>query len=173
MKHLRIFIVLGLFIIVTLIVLFLLLSNSSKKPPTSTVVENPFAQISSNTTETPDAYVKSFYLWYLQVLSKDQNFSSSPDFKIQINKWLTPVFVANWDSIVTSTDEDPVLLSQDFQDSWITTIRAQAITTSSADSSTILLTLGDGTDTHQVIVHVTRAATGQWQIASVDNPSTN
>ena len=169
MKNWKIILPAALLILILGILLFFFLAQS--KPAQVTTPYNPFADVSNNPAETPDAYTSAFYTWYLQVLAKDQSYSSSPDFKTSIQKWLTPEFVANWNSIVENTDADPVLLSQDYQDSWLTNIRT-AIVSQSATDSTVEISLGTGTDQQLLSVHLIRTD-NQWRIASVDPASPN
>ena len=165
MKYLKFIIpVLVLILVVGILAIFFTRKQSS--PPESAVPYNPFADVSSNPSETPDAYTTSFYTWYLQVLSTNQSFSSSPDFKSSISQWLTPEFVANWDSIVENTDQNPVLLSQDIQSSWSGNIHT-AIASQSQTDATIDVSLGTAPDQQLLAVHLVRNSNG-WRIASVD-----
>jgi hypothetical protein len=168
MKYWKIILAILVVLVLALVLFFVLSQKPSAKPATS--IPNPFADVTSNTSETPDAYTSAFYSWYLQVLAKDQTFSSSPDFKSQIGQWLTPELVANWNSIVENTDENPVLLSQDIADSWVTNVNASVVNQSATDA-TVLVSLGTSTDLHQLIVRLVRS-NDKWSIASVD-PASN
>jgi hypothetical protein len=170
MKYLKIIIPISILILgIGITLLFFL-----QKPHTPTQTKtpyNPFAEISNNPAETPDAYTTAFYTWYLQVLSNDQNFSSSPNFKSSISQWLTPEFVANWNSIVENTDQNPVLLSQDTQDSWASNIRTALVNQSTTDS-TVEVSLGTTPNQQILLVHLVHNE-NQWRIASVDLAAPN
>jgi hypothetical protein len=169
MKNWKIILPIVLVVLILGTLLFFFLTPS--KPAQVTTPHDPFADVSNNPAETPDAYTSAFYTWYLQVLATDQNFSSSPIFKSSISQWLTPEFVANWDSIVENTDQNPVLLSQDIQSSWASDIHT-AINNQSATDSTVQVSLGTGTDQQLLTFHLVRT-NNQWRIASVDPVSPN
>jgi serine/threonine protein kinase len=113
----------------------------------------------------PSAAVASFYTWYLRGMINNPRFTSSPEFKSSTPKWLSSDFINNWQKIVAAHGVDPVTLSQDYQKSWISSI-APLVTYQSATTSTIVVTLGTGSEVHGVRVHLV-FSNGNWLISSV------
>jgi hypothetical protein len=128
-------------------------------PPTSTPLSTMLAE------QSPSEFVKYFYTWYLGGLSKDLAFSTSDTLAQGAGQWLTGDFSNNWQNAIDSTGTDPALLTQDYQDSWLSSIAATT-QSQTAESATVLVTLG--TDSHAQIVTVTLLKiNGAWRISAV------
>ena len=119
----------------------------------------------TNTSTDPARFAGDFYRWYL---------SWKGTGPYGLGDWLTPEFVSNWQSIIDATDDDPVLLAQDTQRSWLTNITALAVSADAA-SSTVDVSLGSGPDLHSLSVSLVRGSNG-WRISAVsfigDAPAT-
>ena len=85
----------------------------------------------------------SFYKWYVKAYAASNDLYDSAEFKSQIGNWLTPAFVANYRQILANTESDPVLYSQDYQSSWLTTVNAD-VSGRSATTTAVVVTLGSG-----------------------------
>jgi Protein of unknown function (DUF3828) len=160
-----------LVVIVSLVIIAVILTSRPSIPATpSTPPPNPYVSVESSTQETtttasPATFAADFYAWYLQNLINNPGFTTSPQFKSSLGKWLTPDFINNWQKITTSTGSDPVTLLQDYQNSWLTNINPSIVDQSST-TSTVLASLGTPGELQRVIVHLV-FANGTWLIASV------
>jgi hypothetical protein len=144
-------------------------------PTTTPSTDNSYFGQSTQTTTivpvTPEAqatdpseFTKNFYAWYLDGF-KNITFSRSDKFKSEINNWLTPDFLQNWSAITQDSGSDPVLLAQDYFDSWITNMQT-SITTQTATTSTVMLTLGTSSQKNILSVSLVKHDTS-WRIDSV------
>lgn len=148
-------------------------STGSVSTSTTTVVvtTNP-AQNETllNKVAAPDEFTKNFYTWYLQGVTRNIKFVSTTQFSSTIGDWLTQDFALNFRDIASRTNGDPVLLAQDYQNSWATNIQT-TVTDRSATSSTVILSMGNSSELHKVAVHLI-SAENTWRVSSV-TPSSN
>lgn len=161
-----------LIIIVVGIALFLFFSSRGTSTGPATTSTGPrFGQPAQNIplpnqTLSPTAFATNFYTWYLQGLMNDQTFDGSDQFKSTINNWLTPDFIANWSTIVENTDANPVLLAQDYANSWSTNVNTSVVS-QTATTITVLVSLGISSELKKLTVELVRITDGTWRIASV------
>lgn len=138
-------------------------TNSTFGQPAQNV---PLPKQISNQTSSPAQFAANFYTWYLQGLMSNQSFSNSNQFKSGITDWLTPDFITNWSTIIENTDMNPVLLAQDYANSWLTNINTSVVT-QTATTTTVLVSLGTSSQIHNLTVDLMNIADGTWRIASV------
>ena len=115
---------------------------------------------------SPTTFVTGFYSWYLQGIANDPRFVLSDQYKSAINNWLTLDFISNWDSIVTNTNENPVLLSQDYADSWLNNINASVVSQTST-TTVVLVSLGTSSTPHKLTVELSPVDNNMWRIVRV------
>jgi hypothetical protein len=154
-------------ILVVLILLFILgvfliarTPNSSTEPITQNVTP------ASPSAPPPTAIAQGFYAWYLRGEINDENFASSSDYTSGLSQWLTPNFLANYQTAAANTDVNPFTQSQDYEDSWATNIQTTIISQTNT-LSTILVTLGTGSDTQNLILQLLPIG-GYWKIDSIE-----
>ena len=116
-------------------------------------------------TNTPDGLTHAFYKWYLYEFANGLNHSGDPAFVSSLRTWLTDGFVSQFAQMANDTDQDPVLLAQDWSRSWpahiATTLRGQTATTAE-----VLVSLGTGDELKQLHVSLILTSSG-WRIASI------
>lgn len=91
--------------------------------------------------------VATCYAWYIQALIDDAAYTNPEGYLAQLHTCFTDRFIASWPAISESTGVDPVLLSQDFDPSWVS-----AITVEKVNADTVLVTLGGGESAQVLIV---------------------
>ncbi len=168
----RLLFILGVFCVASLVLFglyfFFLRSPSSTGPtdtiPTTQPIQNPYTGATQKKV-SPSEFTTIFYQWYLQGLAKGPAFSSSQEFTSSLSQWLTPSFISSLGALTDNTDSDPVLLAQDYQNSWYTHLSPQIIEQTET-TSTVRLTLGMEADEHVVVVHL-ELTDGQWRISAV------
>ena len=116
-------------------------------------------------TQDAQSFVWSFYDWYLHGVTGNLHFTTSAEFKSSLPKLLSADFIRNWQKIIDTTDVDPLLLTQDQLNSWISNIKTVAAY-QSATTSTVLVSLGTGSETYNLRVHLT-FMNNAWLISSV------
>jgi hypothetical protein len=168
----------GILIIIVCAVLYVLTAPPEPPAPappqatstTATVTQTPSIPVVvpqvQNQTASPTEFTKNFYTWYLQGLVNDQRFSGSDEFRSSVSRWLTPEFIAAWDSIIEQTNANPILLAQDYASSWSTNITT-SIGTETATTTTIIVTLGVPREERKLIADLVRTNEGAWRIARV------
>jgi hypothetical protein len=157
-------IILLIVVIGAFVFLFILPRNTTLGTNTSS-----FPLSAEQKVTQPDAFVTNFYTWYLTEFSSDIQFDSNPKFIGAITNWLTPSFAANLKAISDSTEQDPILLAQDYQNSWLQNITT-TILSSTPTTSNVLLSLGTPAEFHQLVVHLVLIG-GVWHIDSVSSPT--
>jgi hypothetical protein len=115
--------------------------------------------------KSPSHLVTSFYRWYLHRYMSDLHFKSSPGFGSSLATRLSPDFISNWQKILNTHDVDPVLLSQDYGNTWISNIKT-SVAYESTTKGTVLVSLGTGSDIHNLRVHLV-FMNNRWLISSV------
>lgn len=129
----------------------------------------PVPQEISNQTSSPAEFTKDFYAWYLQGIMKDASFPNSDQFKSTIHNWLTPDFIANWQTMIENINVSPILLAQDYANSWSTNITASA-TSQTATTTSVLVSLGTISDLKRLVVELVPVTDGTWRISRISNP---
>jgi len=160
------------FLIVILLIVFKLFLSSHTEP-TQPTQSDPFqgvtAQSQSLQTDTPYRAAISCYTWYLEVYTRGatpQQIAARPE----AAQCFTPSFISQWNVIITSTEADPVLLSQDYGTSWSSHISATTVG-QSIHSSDQQMTLGAGNDQATLVAHLVQGQDQNWQIDSVSEPA--
>ncbi len=140
--------------------------NNPTPPPTFSGFGKPAESTPLlNETSSPLDFTFNFYTWYLQNLSRDQSFTSSSRFQSESEQWLTTDFASNWNNIVQSSESDPVLLTQDYQDSWASNVQVTPLS-QTATSTSFLVALGTSEQLHQIRVTLI-PFDNTWRIKSV------
>lgn len=145
-------------------------AGTSSSAVTPATTGNVFGQPAQNTSppdqiSSPTTLVTGFYGWYLENLIRNQGFAGTDQFKSTITNWLTPNFAQNWNTLAENTGTDPVLLAQDYQNSWATNIQTTIVNQTST-SSMVLVSLGSGQQGQRVTVHLV-FINGVWRISAV------
>jgi hypothetical protein len=160
--------ILGLTLIIICFIFLVYRPSKSTLPavPLSNVnnLSNPPAQI-GQAPIPPTKVAENFYKWYLQNLKKNSTFTSLEPFKTSLSQWVTPEFIAAWSTTTQVSNIDPVLLSQDYQDSWVTTIKTQVIE-GNQTTSTVVVSLGSEAELNEVLVHLI-FINNKWIIFSI------
>jgi hypothetical protein len=130
---------------------------------------NTFPISSDQQVPQPDVYATNFYKWYILQFKNDVDFNATPDLKKQLLTWVTPQFADQFENIIQSTGSDPVLLAQDYQDSWLTDV-SSSVLSNSGTAATILVSLGSVNDLHQLVVNLV-LVDGYWRVNSVTKPA--
>lgn len=167
-------IVISVLVIVIVGIAVFLFFTSQKTPSatTTTSTSTGFGQpaqyipISNQSSASPTIFVTSFYSWYLQGIISDSRFVVSDQYKAAIKNWLAPDFIADWNTIVENTNENPVLLAQDYADSWTTHINASVVS-QTATTTTVLVSLGIPPNVKKLTVGLIHGTDSTWRIASV------
>lgn len=169
-------IILALIIVIIGIAAYFFFFFILQKPnPETTITSIGFGQPSQyipppfdQSPVSPTTFVTSFYSWYLQSTVNDPRFVLSDEYKTAIAKWLMPEFIANWNTIVENTNENPVLLAQDYADSWLTNIQA-SVTAQTATTTTVLVSLGIRSEIKTLNVELVNFTDGLWRISGVSS----
>ncbi len=82
-----------------------------------------------------------------------------------IQRCFTSSLIASWEESYAVSETDPILISGEYYDSWITQIRATVVSRLSQTSS-VELVLGTGSEEHHLFVGLLYTNTG-WHISSV------
>jgi hypothetical protein len=143
---------------------YLLYQKSTPTTPATTTETNSLPTTPApQDISSPADFVVAFYTWYVKGYETDIHFTSSAQFQSNVGQWLAPQFVANFTTLASSTDEDPILLAQDILPTWSTHIQAN-ILDQSATQSNLLVTLGTGGQQWALHVVLINTATG-WRIS--------
>jgi hypothetical protein len=110
---------------------------------------------------SPNEFVSSFYEWYIKGLATNPHFGTSEELK----SWLTTDFASKLSDIASSTNSDPLLLSQDFLPTWLSRIEAET-KSQTADEARVQVSLGEGSELHTLLVTIRRDS--GWRIVSVE-----
>jgi hypothetical protein len=166
MKYWKIIVVVAVVVILVIITITTLLLRPVATT-TETPIQNPFANAVTSETN-PSTFVKNCFQAYIPAYIAELSVTSPTQFSNYAAACFTPDFIAQWPNIVSSTDSDPVLLSQDYYNSWKTDI--SAITASqSQTTSSVILNLGAGSELVQLEVNLQLTPSG-WRISSVTKP---
>jgi hypothetical protein len=141
-------------------------SNSNKAAPTQTSF--PTSAPVGVTSDQPDAFARSFYVWYLQNLSADPEFPHPENRDAVLKDWLSPTFLANWDQIQSDGEASPVFLTGESISSWGTSVTA-SLTSQLPYVSTVELAIGPQSAGHIFTIKLIRATDGSWRIDSISN----
>jgi len=160
-------VVLFFLILLVLVVIKLIPSNSSSPHPPST--QDPFKGISANANpvavDNASSTALTCYTWYLKVYlipsTLDQR-ASLP----QAQQCFTSSFLSQWNSILSSTEGDPVLTVSDYFPTWGSAITTKTVG-QSIRSSDQQITLGTGDEQFTVVAHLIRLPDQTWKIDSV------
>ena len=165
MKHWKLFAVFVL-VIVFLFGIFIFFFPSQNPQPT-TPATNPFNNIvdpqpnnSSISTFVASCY-KTYIQWYVSNNKSANPSQSIPD----PSRCFTSDFINQWPGIITNTEGDPVLLAQDYGNSWMSNINAM-VSNQSQTAASVTLSLGSGNELRQLLVQLQLTSNG-WRISSV------
>lgn len=141
--------------------------DSTKAQPTTQ--QDPFIQVSSVASEihtgSPSETAQTCFKWYINAIGYGADGLSAQS-RQESGKCFTQDFISQWDTIISSTNADPILLAQYIGSTW--NIVAVSGIGESVDSSDQLVTMGIGDTQNKVIAHVVRdRTTDSWKIASV------
>jgi|GEM_PF-3037193 len=128
-------------------------------PSQQTTVTQPGNTVT--TSQTATGLIGGCYKAYLNAYINQTKYNNPVQFKQITDACFTPEFVANWQNIVDHTDSDPVLLAQDYDQSWLTSQNVQILSDGIA-----LLTLGSGPKSEKLIVQYQTVPDG-WRISGV------
>ncbi len=156
-------------IILLLIVIGVIFILLPKKNPSQGVSGALFPVSTDQKELQPEVFTTNFYKWYIVQFKNNVGVASTAEFKNTLSNWLSPAFTANFDTLVQNTGSDPLILAQDYQNSWLTTISATVLS-STPTTASLLVTLGSGTELHQLIVNLALIK-GYWHIDSVTQPT--
>lgn len=160
-----------LFFLALLILLIVKLFVAPSSPSTTKTAQDPFASIPLPTVkiqnDTPEHTISTCYTWYVEIYSHDNVTIDDIMKRPELADCFTQSFLSTWEARRTSVEADPVLLTQDYQDSWKTSPASTRIIGQSVRSEDVEVTIGAGTAQIQVIAHVIREG-NLWKIDSVD-----
>ncbi len=164
----RVALVVSILVILAAVLYFSFAQPGAPSPSTSSGATDAFGTPAANVSPTPvtaDAFVRGFYAWYLGGLASDQGFALSAGFAASAPSWLSPTFLAALPTLRTSLEADPLLLTQDFQPDWATSMEA-SVANRSATSTEVRVTLGSGSTADALLVTVA-GGPGTWRVDSV------
>jgi hypothetical protein len=132
--------------------------NTGVTFPTSTETQVP-------TGLKPDQFAAAFYTWYF--VNYTNNYGNEAHLQAmhaRLPEWLTPEFAANFKTILTDTDADPIFLAQDSPplDSKITS----SIVSQSTTASDVRITFTSSVGTVGYVIHLLKI-NSEWRIDSV------
>lgn len=158
-----------LFFLILLALLIVKLFFGHSATPTNTT-QDPFASIPLPTVtiqnDTPEHTISTCYTWYVDIYSHDTVTIDDIMKRPELADCFTQSFLSTWEERRTSVEADPVLLTQDYQDSWKITPASTRIIGQSVRSEDVEVTIGAGTAQIQVIAHLVREG-NLWKIDSV------
>jgi hypothetical protein len=171
------YILVALLILIICICIAVYLLSSKTKPGTSTNNTNVFPATNANNNgstnitpkpgQRPDAFALDFYTWYINGLVKNSGFRGSQEFVSSAPNLLTQDFIQKLDSLEQNTDQNPLILAQDYGSSWIENIHATTLS-ETTNQSLVTVTFGTGQDFRKITVDLVRSnAQDTWKIASV------
>ena len=164
----RVALVVSILVILAAVLYFSFAQPGTHSPSTSSGATDSFGTPAANVSPAPvtaDAFVRGFYAWYLAGLAKDQGFALSASFASSAPSWLSPSFLTALPALRASLEADPLLLTQDFQPDWETSMQA-SIANRSATSTEVAVTLGSGATADALLVTVS-GGPGTWRVDSV------
>jgi len=118
-----------------------------------------------NNAELPAVFAGQLYQSYAALLSQEAKWNPAErDTNVAEwrRRWLTPQFIANFDALAARNDADPVTGTQDYCESWITTMRANPVW---SDVYTAIVSVTLGTEHHRVIAYL-KKIDGHWRLDS-------
>ncbi|MDE2184967.1 MAG: DUF3828 domain-containing protein [Alphaproteobacteria bacterium] len=118
-----------------------------------------------NNAELPAVFAGQLYQSYAALLSQEAKWNPAErDANVAAwrQRWLTPQFIANFDALAARNDADPITGTQDYCESWITTMRANPVW---SDSYTAIVSVTLGTEHHRVIAYL-KKLDGHWRLDS-------
>lgn len=154
--------VLGLLVIIVGIVLLFGTKTPAPQTQTTNTVTLPVA---AQALQSPAEFATDFYTWYISNREKGPSFPTPNNLTSVLGPWLTPQFIANWQTIITNTDADPVLWAQDNPATWGHGITASIVSQSNSASSVRVL-IGSGKTTHTFTLQLVKSG-NSWRIDSV------
>jgi hypothetical protein len=152
---------------------FILFSQKTTSQ-TAPLTTNPFADVSPTLTSTSTGndlttFIQNCFTSYIQAYEANQQNSNPGQFDQDAQSCFTPDFIQQWPAIITKSEGDPILLSQDYESSWLSNVFV-AIASQTQTSALAIVNIGSGSETEQVLAQLTNTAAG-WRIAAVTSPT--
>ncbi len=153
-------------VLVLLAIIFIFQSKKQTSQPTETST-NYFADV-SNSSISVSTFTSNCFASYIQsFVANIKNNNLSENVPTGADSCFTETFIQQWPSITSSTESDPVLISQDYYPSWINNVSSSVITQSQS-SATVLVNIGTGTEIEQLIASLEFTPQG-WRISGVSS----
>jgi hypothetical protein len=149
-------------------VLFFFFTKSTPQQ-TNNPTTNPFANSVDSNQGLEDFSARCFKTYVSNYIAKQNSASDSPQLNQFAQSCFTSNFINQWATIANESDSDPVLLSQDYYNSWETDATVSVLSQSSTDA-TELVNLGTGSETLQLIAQLQMTPNG-WRISDISSPS--
>lgn len=165
-KALIIFVVAVIFLGILGAVLFKVFAPSSSSQVPQQTANLPMVQQTPTATNVqgPDGLASSCYKWYISYFANTSSKPSETDYQNGVNACFTSEFINSWPS-GENVDMDPVLLSQDYQNSWVDSVRTTVLA-SSVTTGSVLIQLGTGSTEKDLLLTLEKTSLG-WRISNV------
>ena len=162
-------IALGGIIFLVLLILILFRVFNPRETEDAPAGTDPFRDIpvtvTPQTTSTPELAAQSCYAWYLQRFAVNSDVIAEQNTDPMVRTCFTPTLLESWSTIIDETNADPLLQSQDYYPSWLSSVQSQPLSQLS-QSATVLVILGTGEEVQQLAVSLLRIGS-EWKIDSV------
>lgn len=111
-----------------------------------------------------ELFTKQCFEWYVAAYASMMESLDPTEYQEGAERCFTAPFIASWQNYIVETGVDPVLHAQDYSESWRSTV---LVRTANQSDTTILVTLGIGSETHQLSATLEQTASG-WRISTVE-----
>lgn len=113
-------------------------------------------------------FISSFYVEYLKALAQNPDFSKTTTFRSAVTQVLSTDFATHFDERAQAAYQDPLVLGNiPVPASWNRGVHIAGVT-QSGSKSTVLVVLGNGLESHPLVVILARES-GNWKILSVEH----
>jgi len=174
-QHMRFKVPLIALALVIIAISAVLIWRSIMRTPTQTPAQTPTLPSSEkasingvpaqNKMQGPDAFVVSFYSWYIEKFSAIPPPAQYAALVTSLTQWLTPDFAAQYAHIAAETDVNPITFAEDFYVSWFSHT-STVILSQSPTAAEVRISLGAGKELTELQVSLTRIE-GAWRVAKV------
>ena len=165
-------IVIGLFVLLAFLaaILFKVIGPTTKPAPQApeVVFHNTPASTSAADIPSPSAVARACITWYLQTFAPDAKGVTDDSIQKGLSQCFKESFSNSWDSIRDDIGEDPVLYSANITSSALS-VQSSSLVSQTTTSSTVLITLADGSKISKLSVLLDRTTSG-WLISEVLEP---